>query len=85
MVNLSKNIKINDIRTNFSESNVEKESGILLISIFLIKGALSVISIFLIKGALSGLRQLLETESSIKMIKNAFYCTFKSSFCSQDI
>ena len=73
MVNLSKNIKINDIRTNFSESNVEKESGILLISIFLIK------------GALSGLRQLLETESSIKMIKNAFYCTFKSSFCSLDI
>ena len=73
MVNLSKNIKINYIRTNFSESNVEKESGILLISIFLIK------------GALSGLRQLLETESSIKMIKNAFYCTFKSSFCSQDI
>ena len=73
MVNLSKNIKINDIRTNFSESNVEKESRILLISIFLIK------------SALSGLRQLLETESSIKMIKNAFYCTFKSSFCSLDI
>ena len=33
-----------------------------------------------IKDALSGLRQFLETESSLKMIKNAFYFTLKSLF-----
>ena len=32
------------------------------------------------KGALSGLRQLLATESSLKMIKNAFYFTLKALF-----
>ena len=38
----------------------------------------------LIKGALSGLRQFLATESSLKMMQNAFYFT-KSFFRSQDI
>ena len=31
-----------------------------------------------IKGALSGLRQLLATESPLKIIKNAFYITLKA-------
>ena len=30
------------------------------------------------KGVLSGLRQLFATESSLKMIKNAFYFTLKA-------
>ena len=33
-----------------------------------------------IKGALSCLRQLLATESSLKMTKNAFYFTLKAVF-----
>ena len=33
-----------------------------------------------IKGALSGLRQFLETESPLKMMKNAFYLTSKVLF-----
>ena len=36
--------------------------------------------IFYFKGALSGQRQLFETESSVKMMKNAFYFTLKSFF-----
>ena len=32
------------------------------------------------KGALQGLRQLLATESPLKMIKNAFYFTSKALF-----
>ena len=32
------------------------------------------------KGALSGLRQLLATESPLKMMKNAFYFTLKALF-----
>ena len=32
------------------------------------------------KGALSGLRQLLATESPLKVMKNAFYCTL-NAFC----
>ena len=32
------------------------------------------------KGALSGLRQLLATESSLKILKNAFYFTLKGLF-----
>ena len=34
----------------------------------------------LVKGALSGLRQFLATESSLKMMKNAFYFTSKALF-----
>ena len=37
-----------------------------------------------IKGAVSGLRKFLRTESPLKMMKNAFYFTLKSSFRSQD-
>ena len=37
------------------------------------------------KGALSYLRQFLATESPLKMIKNAFYFTLKTLFCSQVI
>ena len=37
------------------------------------------------KGSLTGLRQYLETESFLKMIKNAFLFHLKSSFRSQDI
>ena len=33
-----------------------------------------------IKGALSGLRQLLATESPLKMMKNGFYFTSKALF-----
>ena len=33
-----------------------------------------------LKGALSGLRQFLATESSLKMMKNAFYFTSKALF-----
>ena len=33
-----------------------------------------------IKGAVSGLRQVLGTESPLKMIKNAFYFTLKALF-----
>ena len=33
-----------------------------------------------LKGALSGLRQLLATESPLKMMKNAFYFTSKALF-----
>ena len=33
-----------------------------------------------VKGALSGLRQFLETESLLKMMKNAFYFTSKALF-----
>ena len=33
-----------------------------------------------IKGALSNLRQFLATESSLKVVKNAFYFTFKVIF-----
>ena len=33
-----------------------------------------------IKGALSGLRQLLVTESPLKVMKNAFYFTSKAPF-----
>ena len=33
-----------------------------------------------LKGALSGLRQFLATESSLKMMKNAFYFTSKAFF-----
>ena len=33
-----------------------------------------------IKGTVSGLRQYLATESSIKMMKNAFYFTLKALF-----
>ena len=36
--------------------------------------------ISLVKGALSGLRQLLATESPLKMMKNAFYFTLKALF-----
>ena len=32
------------------------------------------------KGALSGLKQLLATESSLTMMKNAFYFTLKALF-----
>ena len=32
------------------------------------------------KGALSGLRQVLATESSLKMMKNAFHVTLKALF-----
>ena len=35
---------------------------------------------FLFKGALSCLRQFLATESSLKLMKNAFYFTLKSLF-----
>ena len=38
-----------------------------------------------IKGALSGLRQILATENTLKMMKNAFLFHLKSSFRSQDI
>ena len=38
-----------------------------------------------IKGALSCLRQLLATESSLKMTKKCFLFHLKSCFCSQDI
>ena len=34
----------------------------------------------LVKGALSGLRQLLATESPLKITKNAFYFTSKALF-----
>ena len=34
----------------------------------------------LFKGALSGLRQVLITESPLKMMKNAFYVTSKALF-----
>ena len=37
-------------------------------------------SIKLFKGTLSGLRQFLATESSLKMMKNAFYVTSKALF-----
>ena len=33
-----------------------------------------------VKGALSGLRQLLATESPLKMMKNTFYFTLKALF-----
>ena len=33
-----------------------------------------------VKGTLSGLRQLLATESPLKMMKSAFYFTLKSLF-----
>ena len=33
-----------------------------------------------LKGALSGLIQVLATESPLKMMKNAFYFTFKTLF-----
>ena len=33
-----------------------------------------------VKGALSGLKQILATESPLKMIKNGFYFTFKGLF-----
>ena len=33
-----------------------------------------------LKGALSSLRQFLATESSLKMMKNAFYFTSKALF-----
>ena len=33
-----------------------------------------------LKGALSGLRYFLETESPLKMMKNAFYFTLKALF-----
>ena len=35
---------------------------------------------FYLKGALSGVRQFLTTESSLKMMKNAFYFTFEALF-----
>ena len=35
---------------------------------------------FIFKGALSGLRQVLVTESPLKMMKNAFYFTLKALF-----
>ena len=38
-----------------------------------------------LKGALSGQRYFLATESPLKMMKNDFYFTSKSSFRSQDI
>ena len=38
-----------------------------------------------LKSALSDLRQFLETESPLKMMKNTFYFTLFRSFCSQDI
>ena len=38
-----------------------------------------------VKGALEGLRELLTTENPLKLMKNGFYFTLKSSFCSQDI
>ena len=38
-----------------------------------------------VKNALSGLRQFLETKSSSKMMKDAFYFTLNSSSRSQDI
>ena len=34
----------------------------------------------MLKGALSGLRQYLANESSLKMMKNAFYFTQKALF-----
>ena len=34
----------------------------------------------IIKGALSGLKQFLAIESSLKMMKNAFYFTLKALF-----
>ena len=34
----------------------------------------------ILKGPLSGLRQLLATESPLKMMKNAFYFTSKALF-----
>ena len=37
------------------------------------------------KGVLTGLRQILATESSLKMMKNTFLFHLKSSFHSQDI
>ena len=37
-------------------------------------------NLFDIKGALSNLRQFLATESSLKVVKNAFYFTFKVIF-----
>ena len=33
-----------------------------------------------LKGALSGLRQILATESPLKMMKNDFYFTLKAHF-----
>ena len=38
-----------------------------------------------LKGAVFGLRQYLVNESPLKILKNAFYFTLKSSFRSQDI
>ena len=35
---------------------------------------------FSLKGALSGLKQLLATESNLKMMKNYFYFTLKALF-----
>ena len=37
-------------------------------------------NLFDIKGALSNLRQFLATESSLKVVKTAFYFTFKVIF-----
>ena len=39
----------------------------------------------LIKGALSGLRQFIDSENHLKMMKNTFLFSLKNSFRSQDI
>ena len=36
--------------------------------------------VFIVKGAVTGLRQFLETESPLKMMKNTFYFTSKTLF-----
>ena len=45
-----------------------------------VEKVLTFLSLTFFKDALSGFRQFLETESSLKMVKNAFYFTLKALF-----
>ena len=51
-----------------------------MISFFIMKKDNTVITITLFKGALSGLRQLLATESPLKIMKDVFCFTLKALF-----
>ena len=61
----------------FRKSNINETVYFFLVS-------LKYRQIITVKGELSGLRQLLATESHVKMMKNASYFTFKALFV-QDI
>ena len=60
--------------------NVLKKLKTFLKACFFVTPVLQVVSIKWEKGRLSGLRQFLATESSLKMVKNAFYFTLKAFF-----